>query len=185
MDSSTSDQQRGLRSEVGRAAAAKLVGVPFTDIKMKRGDRVINVAEQNKEPLLHQHCFLRSPNSYLTNKIRLISIIAQYFANDSVQCQKAGGGGAESLIVSTALDVSNPVLVVVTDADILVTLVNPANGTHGGVYVGRGLASCVNVLDTQEKIGSHKTYLLFTHAVSRCDRMSVLFGKNMTTMLPK
>ena len=33
-----------------------------------------------------------------------------------------------------------------SDADHLVMLVNQASGTHGGVYMGRGLASCVNVL---------------------------------------
>ena len=72
----------------------------FTDVKMKRGARVINMAEQAHEltllfnasmkPLLHQHSFVRGPN-YLTNKTRLISIIAQCFTNDYVQCKQLRG----------------------------------------------------------------------------------------------
>ena len=65
--------------------------------------------------LLHQHRFLRSP-SEITNKTRLISIIAQCFANDSVQCKQAEGD-AERPTVSIALDVSNSVHVVATDAE--------------------------------------------------------------------
>ena len=79
--------------EVGRAAAAKMIAVSFTDIKMKRCDRAVNVAEQahqltllfnaSMKLLLHQQSFLGSPNC-LTNKTRLISTIAQCLANDSV-----------------------------------------------------------------------------------------------------
>ena len=64
---------------------------------MKRGDRAVDVAEQAQgltllfdasvKALLHQHSFPRSP-SYLTKKTRLIFIIAQCFANDSVKCAR-------------------------------------------------------------------------------------------------
>ena len=37
---------------------------------------------------------------------------------------------------------SNPVLIVVTDTDNLVMLMNQASGIHGGVYKGRSLTSC-------------------------------------------
>ena len=75
------------------------------------------------------------------------------------------------------MNVFNPVLFVATDTDILAMLVNQANGTHGVVYMGRGLASRVNILDIQEKIGALKTYLLSNRAVSRCDSESMHFGK--------
>ena len=106
---------------------------------MKSSDRAINVAEQTQEltlllyvsmkPQLRQHSFLWSP-SYLTTETHLISFIAQCFADDLVQCQQAEGY-MKRLIVSTALGVSNLVLVVVTDADILVMLVNQISCTHG------------------------------------------------------
>ena len=67
----------------------------------------------------------------------------------------------DRLIVSTALEVSNPVFVVATDTDIMVMLVNQASGIHGSVNMGRGLTSCVSVLDIQEEIGAVKTHLLF------------------------
>ena len=51
--------------------------------------------------------------------------------------------------------------------------------------MGRGLASCVNVLNIQGKIGAQKTYLLFNHAVSGCDSVSVLFEKSKKTVLRK
>ncbi|KAI0222932.1 L-asparaginase [Lamellibrachia satsuma] len=68
---------------------------------MKRDDRVIIVAEKaheltlrftasTKPLLLHQHTFLKS-RSYLNNKTSLISIIAQCFANDSVQRKQLMG----------------------------------------------------------------------------------------------
>ena len=85
---------------------------------------------------------------------------------------QAAEGHPERLIVSTALDVSNPVPVVTTDTDILAMLVNHDSCTQGGVYMGQGMASCVNVLDILEKIGAHKTYLLSNHAVSGCDTVS-------------
>ena len=47
----------------------------------------------------------------------------------SVQCQQAEGDVGRLII-------SNIVLVVATDADILVMLVNKASDTHGGVYMG-------------------------------------------------
>ena len=49
------------------------------------------------------------------------------------------------LIVSTALEAFIPVLVVAIETDILVLLVNQASGIHGGVYMGRGLTSCVSL----------------------------------------
>ena len=39
----------GITFEVGRAAAAQLVGVPLTDFKMKKGDRVISMAARTQE----------------------------------------------------------------------------------------------------------------------------------------
>ena len=107
-------------------------------------------------PFVPQHSFLMN----LTSKTHLISIITQCFVNDCVLCKQVEGD-AVRLIVSTALEVSNLVLVVATDTDILVLLVNQASGIHGGVYMGRGLTSCLNVLDIQEKIGIVKTHLLF------------------------
>ena len=117
-------------------------------------------------PLIHYYNFLRSP-SHQTNKTRLISTIAQCFLNDSGQCQQAGGGGgAGRLNISATLDVSNPMLFV----GILVMLVNPASGTHGGVHMGRGLASCI--LDIQENIFG-------------CDIMAVLLDTGKKTVLHK
>ena len=81
------------------------------------------------KPLVLQHNFLRSP-SYVTNKIRHVVIMAQCFANDSVQCTLAEG---DAEIVSTALDASNPVLVVVTGADILLVQVNHASCIYAAV----------------------------------------------------
>ena len=104
--------------------------------------------------------------------------------NDCVHCKQTEGN-ADRLNVSTALEVSNPVLVVATDTDILVMLVNQASGIHGGVYMGRGLTSCVNVLDIQEQIGTVNTHLFFVHAVSGCDSVSALFGKGEKTVLHK
>ena len=86
--------------------------------------------DASMKPFVPQHSFLRNP----TNKTRLISIITQCFANDCVHCKQAEGD-TDRLIVSTALDVSNPVLVVATDTDILVMLLNQASGIHGGVYM--------------------------------------------------
>ena len=64
-------------------------------------------------------------------------------------------------------------------------LVNTARCTHGDVYMGRGIASCVNVLDILEKTGALKTNLLSNHAVSVCDSVSVLFGKGNKIVLHK
>ena len=100
--------------------------------------------DDSVKPFVPQHSFLGIP----TNKRRVISIITQCFVNDCVHCKQAEGG-ADRRIVSTALEVSCPVLVVATDTDILVMLVNQASGIHGGVNMGRGLTSCVNVLDIQ------------------------------------
>ena len=102
--------------------------------------------DASMKPFIPQHSFLRNP----TNKMHLFSIITQCFANDCVHCKQAKRD-ADRLIVSTALEVSNLVLVVATDTDILVMLVNQASGIDGSVYMGRGLTSCVNVLDIQEK----------------------------------
>ena len=118
------------------------------------------------KPVVPQHRFLRN-SSYPTNKTCLISVIAQCF------------GDADKLIVSTALEVCNSVLVVATDIDILAMMMNYASGTHGGVYVGRGMCACGNVLDIQEKIGVLKTY----HALSGCDSVSVLFSKGKKIVL--
>ena len=48
--------------EVGRAAVTKLVGAPFTDIKMKRGDRVINMAAKSA-PISNHCCLRQSPRN--------------------------------------------------------------------------------------------------------------------------
>ena len=48
--------------EVGRAAAATLLGVPFTDIKMKRGDRVIDMAARAQELTCRAQTCEISPN---------------------------------------------------------------------------------------------------------------------------
>lgn len=64
-------------------------------------------------------------------------------------------------------------------------LVNQASGTPDGVYMGRGLVSCVNVLDIQEKIGALKTYLLFSQHVSTYNSVTVLFGNSKSTVLHK
>ena len=84
---------------------------------------------------------------------------------------KQAEGGADRLIVSTALEISNPVLVA-TDTDILAMLVNQTSDTRGGVYLRRGLPSCVNVLDILEKIGTLMTY----HVASGCDIVSELYS---------
>ena len=98
-----------------------------------------------------QHIVLWNP-SYTANNTRLISIIAQCIKIDSVHCRQADRD-VDRLIVSTDREVSNPI-VVATDTEILVMLVNQACCTHGSVHMVRGLPSCVNVLDTQEKIGA-------------------------------
>lgn len=141
--------------KVGRAAAAKLAGVPFRDTKVKRGDRAINMAMRAQElmllfdacmkPLVPQHSFLRNP-SYLTNKTRLISITAQCIANNSVQCKQAEGD-TDRLTVSTDQEVSNPVLAVATQHS---AHAGEPGQWHTGVYMGQGLAACVNVLNNQE-----------------------------------
>ena len=60
---------------------------------------------------------------------------------------------------------------------------NQASGTHGEMYMGRGLASCINALYIQENIWAHKIYMLFNHAVSGCESMSMLFQKSKKTVL--
>ena len=84
---------------------------------------------------------------------------------------KQAEGNADMLIVSIALEISNPVLVA-ADTDILAMLVNQTSGTYGGVYMGRGLSSCVNVLDILEKIGTLMTY----HVASGCNIVSELYS---------
>ena len=129
-------------------------GSAATSTKNTEHQRRDILFDTSMKPFVAQHSFLGNP----TNKTRL-SIITQCFVNDCVHCKQAEGG-ADRLIVSTALEVSNPVLVVATDTDILVMLVNQASGIRGGVNMGRGLTSCVNVLDIQEQIGTVKTHLL-------------------------
>ena len=60
--------------------------------------------------LVPQHSFRRK-SSYITNKTRLISIIAQCITSDDVQCKQAEGD-ADILVVSTYQEGSNPMLVV-------------------------------------------------------------------------
>ena len=84
----------------------------------KSASRVI-LFDASMKPFVPQHSFLRNQ----TNKTRFISIITQCFRNDCVHCKQAEGD-SDRLIVSTALEVSNPVFVVATDTDILVMLVN-------------------------------------------------------------
>ena len=129
--------------------------------------------------LVPQHSFPGNP-SYLTKKTCLISSIAQCITNDYVQSKQVEGG-ADRLIVLTDLEVSNPVLVIATDTG---SLVMQASGTHGGFYgIRRGLASCLNVLHIQEKIGTHKACLLFNNAVYGCESVQVFFEKGKKTML--
>ena len=71
---------------------------------------LILLFDSSMKSLLHQCNFLRSPH-YPTNKTCFT-----FFANYNVQWQQAEGE-AERVIVSTALCVSNPVLVVATDAE--------------------------------------------------------------------
>ena len=91
--------------------------------------------DASSKPFVSQHSFLRNP----TNKTRIIFIITQCVTNDCVQQAERD---ADRLIVSTALKMSNLVLIVATDTGNLVMLVNQASGIHGGVYMGRGLTSC-------------------------------------------
>lgn len=117
------------------------------------------------------------------NKTRLITLLTRSLREVGVTVHQAKGD-ADTLIVSTALQectTGRDVLVVSTDTDVLVMLVARSEGNPKLTVLHPGTrtvpSKMYDVSQINEKLGSTKECLLFSHAVSGCDTTSAIYGK--------
>ncbi len=92
-------------------------------------------------------------------------------------------GDADSLIVSTALDISSTsqtnVIVVGTDVDLFVLLIQLGNSQHKVYYFKQGHGKegdkTYDIASTIASVGSLSSCMLFVHAISGCDTTSAAY----------
>lgn len=132
------------------------------------------VKEENQMPY-HKERFLSNPR----NKSRLISYVSTRL-NDDGHSVYICTGDADTMIVSTALDVSkrNATTVVADDTDVAVMLLYHWNESLNDVHFlqERG-KKCWSIKEAQKQLTTTKPYLLFIHAWSGCDSTSAIMGK--------
>ena len=113
------------------------------------------------------------------NKGRLIKLLTHHLMNAGKDFQQARSD-ADSMIISSALNVSDKLAVVVgTDTDLLVALIARAP-KDSQLHMLRPSSNNTTVFDIkslQSAVGECKDSLLFLHAVTGCDTTSALYNQ--------
>lgn len=130
--------------------------------------------DQHMHTTTTQAAFLANSN----NKKSLIDMLSSMMTQSGIAVKQASAD-ADALIVSTALSLAEsgePVVVVATDTDLLVMLVNQASSDMD-LY----MLCCMNpttlykVCDIQESLGETSKYLMVLHAITGCDTVSAVY----------
>ena len=122
------------------------------------------------------------------NKGRLIKLLTHHLMTAGIDVQQARSD-ADSMIISSALNVSDEPTVVGTDTDLLVALIARAP-KDSQLYMLRPSSNNTTVFafkNLQSAVGECKDSLFFLHAVTGCDTTSALYnqGKKKTYNLLK
>lgn len=113
-----------------------------------------------------------------TNKSWVIQQLKKRFISEGVACCQSPAD-ADYLICNTALNFAEsnarPVVLVGTDTDLLVMLVDRA--TTDNIYMQYSRESVYNIQSIQQKIGSQiRQHILIAHAITGCDTTSGMYG---------
>ena len=132
--------------------------------------------DENMKTTTTQGAFLANRN----NKRFLIDTLSGMMTHAGIAVKKAVAN-ADALIVSTAISLAEfgvpvPVVVMGTDMDLLVMLVNrAAPNMHLYMLCCRNPITLYKISDIQESLGETSNHLMVLHAITGCDTVSGLY----------